>query len=268
MPPAPFICQPVGAGAWLDSGLALVHPDESWLAVADLHYGYEVCQRAAGGLFPLWGMEELESRLDRLIQHYRPTRLILAGDLLHASAAIRPLIDWLNRLRADGLELILIEGNHDRHLAKHLALVDEWTSGPWRFVHGHGCDDFSWPGTTIQGHWHPAWTLRDGAGTRLRLPAFVQRENQWILPAFSPWAAGTAWAARESDAITVCHPSRLLTVNPLARAAGTANSRLRPASNNPQKSGATLADEGSNANRPDPDLPSRTTAARRAGPGC
>ncbi len=40
----------------LDGRLALFHEVERWLAVADLHFGYELSQRAAGRLMPLWGM--------------------------------------------------------------------------------------------------------------------------------------------------------------------------------------------------------------------
>jgi metallophosphoesterase superfamily enzyme len=37
----------------LDSRLALFHEEDKWLAVADLHFGFELSQRMAGHLFPL-----------------------------------------------------------------------------------------------------------------------------------------------------------------------------------------------------------------------
>ena len=49
----------------LDGRLALYHGAEKWLAVADVHFGYELSQRAAGALFPFWGMAEIEGRLLR-----------------------------------------------------------------------------------------------------------------------------------------------------------------------------------------------------------
>ena len=39
----------------LDGRLALFHKRQRWLAVADLHFGYELSQRAAGRLMPMWG---------------------------------------------------------------------------------------------------------------------------------------------------------------------------------------------------------------------
>jgi metallophosphoesterase superfamily enzyme len=67
----------------LDGRLALFHESKRWLAVADLHFGYELSQRAAGNLFPLWGMQTIEARLRELLADYRPAHLILLGDLVH-----------------------------------------------------------------------------------------------------------------------------------------------------------------------------------------
>ena len=56
---------------------------ERWLAVADLHFGYELSQRAAGRLVPLWGMTSIEERLVELFAEYEPRHLIVVGDLVH-----------------------------------------------------------------------------------------------------------------------------------------------------------------------------------------
>ena len=52
----------------LDSRLALFHEQEKWLAIADLHFGFELSQRLAGRLVPLWGMESIETRLSQLLR--------------------------------------------------------------------------------------------------------------------------------------------------------------------------------------------------------
>src|SRR5437660_1741203 len=64
----------------LDGRLALFHRSERWLAVADLHFGYELSQRAAGRLVPMWGMATISERLTELINEYEPHRLIILGD--------------------------------------------------------------------------------------------------------------------------------------------------------------------------------------------
>ena len=40
---------------------------------------------------------------------------------------------------------------------------------------------------------HPAVAWWDGAGSSLKLPAVVVSSERIVLPAFSPWAAGTPW---------------------------------------------------------------------------
>jgi hypothetical protein len=63
------------------------HEEERWLAVADLHFGYELSQRAAGRLIPLWGMTSIEERLSELLDDYQPRRLLIVGDLVHNQAS-------------------------------------------------------------------------------------------------------------------------------------------------------------------------------------
>src|ERR1043166_6836208 len=73
----------------LDGRLALFHKTERWLAIADVHFGYELSQRAAGRLVPLWGMATISDRLDALGREYKPERLIILGDLVHDKTAVR-----------------------------------------------------------------------------------------------------------------------------------------------------------------------------------
>jgi DNA ligase-associated metallophosphoesterase len=190
----------------LDGRLALFHERERWLAVADLHFGYELSQRAAGNLFPLWGMQTIETRLEELLGDYEPAHLILLGDLVHNRAGageLRALVERLRRV----CEVRLIAGNHDRHL-QHGDLVDSWRSDGFYFHHGH-CAAPNGHSIQIVGHHHPAGVMRDGAGLHLKLPAFVQQPNCWIMPAFSPWAAGTEWPRDEHSRIWLCSPQRV-----------------------------------------------------------
>src|SRR4051812_49720609 len=73
----------------LDGRLALFHQTERWLAVADLHFGYELSQRAAGALVPMWGMATIAERLTKLVEEYEPQCLIILGDLVHDKTAAR-----------------------------------------------------------------------------------------------------------------------------------------------------------------------------------
>jgi uncharacterized protein len=198
----------------LDGRLALFHKRQRWLTVSDLHFGYEVSQRAAGNLFPLWGMQTIETRLNDLLHDYAPKHLVLLGDLVHDDTGGRALAALIKRL-GESCEVVLIAGNHDRGVAKHMDFADSWSSDGYYFHHGHCLRE---PSHSIQiiGHHHPARTVRDGAGLRLKLPVFIQQGNCWILPAFSPWAAGTEWTQQGPARMWLCSPQRILRVEETA----------------------------------------------------
>ncbi|MDQ2918311.1 MAG: metallophosphoesterase [Verrucomicrobiota bacterium] len=200
----------------LDGRLALFHREQRWLAVADLHFGYELSQRAAGRLVPLWGMTSVEERLEELLTEYRPRNLIIVGDIIHDRSAAPEAAQLIKRLSAV-CEPIVLSGNHDRQLGRAIELRESWRCDGFYFHHGHCAAEIS-DAIQIIGHHHPAGTITDGAGLRLKLPAFVQQQDCWILPAFSPWAAGTAWEAKLESRMWLCTPKRTLRL-PLIEAA-------------------------------------------------
>jgi uncharacterized protein len=200
----------------LDSRLALFHEGEKWLALADLHFGFELSQRMAGNLFPLWGMQSIETRLRELLRDYQPLKLILVGDLVHDKSGAQEFFSLVTRLREQS-DVILIGGNHDIAINRQRSnkecsrfdLIDSFATDQFEFHHGD-CDRKRNGRIQIIGHFHPAATLRDGAGLRLKFPALVQEIDCWILPAFSPWAAGTEWEERERSRTWLCTPQRIL----------------------------------------------------------
>ena len=202
----------------VDGRLALVHQTRRWLAVADLHFGYELSQRAAGRLVPMWGMRSIEDRLRELLADYRPSQLVIVGDVVHDKAAASEAVELIERL-GRLTEVIVLAGNHDRQLGPRLQLRESWEANGFYFHHGHCGADV---GERIQviGHYHPAGVVRDGAGLRLKLPAFVQQGSCWILPAFSPWAAGAAWQTTAQSQMWLCTPTRILRLSEAEAAAG------------------------------------------------
>jgi putative SbcD/Mre11-related phosphoesterase len=201
----------IGDGLLLDTRLALFHAAEKWLAVADLHYGYEISQRANGWLIPAWGMQHIEQRLGSLISEYEPTRVILVGDIVHSSVARNEAERFIDALRKLGPELILIRGNHDKGL-QGIPLLDEFRLGHFQFQHGHQRSNVGSEVIAVEGHIHPTWRFSDGSGTRLRAPALVQTAGKLILPAFSPWAAGVKLDMDEEYRLWVCTGSRIFTI--------------------------------------------------------
>jgi DNA ligase-associated metallophosphoesterase len=210
MPPIPCQQARIAENVVLDGRLALFHEREKWLAIADLHFGFELSQRVAGRLVPFWGMESSKTRLLQLLADYRPQRLIIVGDLVHDEAAAEPLCELLAHA-AEQCEVIAIAGNHDRKLPRVIVLQDSFATGRFKFHHGD-CQHDQKDRIEVIGHFHPAASLRDGAGLHLKFPAFVQGPTCWILPAFSPWAAGTPWEADGKSRIWICTPQRVLRI--------------------------------------------------------
>ncbi len=206
----------VGVDLVLDGRLALFHQAQSWLAVADLHYGYELSQRAAGRLVPFWGMASIEQRLKDMLLEFQPQHLVIVGDLVHDRAAAAEAAGLIERL-ATICKVIVLSGNHDRSFAGSPDLRNSWQTKGFYFHHGH-CAATVTDSVQIIGHHHPAGSVADGAGLRLKLPAFVQQGNCWVLPAFSPWAAGAAWEADAQSQIWLCTSERILRLPQVAAA--------------------------------------------------
>lgn len=203
-----FATAKVGSGCVLDSRRALYHAEGSWLAVADIHYGYELNRaRQHGALLPQWGMAATEKRLVMLLEQYKPRTVILVGDVMDGGGSVGETFKFLKRVRECVGLLVCVEGNHDRPaLRRDAHFVTHHSEGEFFFHHGHKFDRTAAhqpePGMIhVTGHEHPTLNLSDGAGLKLRLPALVQQRRgragtgveNWILPAFSPWAGGSPY---------------------------------------------------------------------------
>jgi len=205
----------------LDGRLALFHQIENWLAVADLHFGYELSQRAAGRLVPLWGMASISERLMTLVEQYAPRRLIILGDLVHDKTAAREAAQLLRDV-AIRCDVVAVAGNHDRQIHGQVEMVEFLKTDRFHFHHGHCAAEAS-DLTQIIGHHHPAAVITDGAGLRLKCPAFIQQSSCWIMPAFSPWAGGTPWAADDLTRVWLCTEDRVFQLEPGRRPVGGAS---------------------------------------------
>jgi metallophosphoesterase superfamily enzyme len=177
----------------LSSERSLYFNHERTLVVADIHWGYADSHRKIGNLLPLWGNEETDRRLSRLLEHYQPARMIWLGDSLHTPHAAPIAERFLSELNSS-IEMIILAGNHDRNWPR--AHAKEFQMGTCRFHHGDHPVQIEAGMMEIIGHLHPAFSWSDGAGLRLKLPALVEGPNRLILPSFSDWSAGAAWNGR------------------------------------------------------------------------
>lgn len=198
----------------LDSRRALFHETQGWMAVADLHYGHELCHERKRPEAGSWNMQTCEETLLSLIKDHAPCKLILVGDIMDGKGSANHALAFLTRLREAVPELISIKGNHDRPaLRKVWNFVETHQAGRYIFTHGHRWTESRWSDVStftrsamgvmvpdkerksvqITGHEHPSVMHKNASGMRKKHPAFVQEQitplmQRWILPAFSPWA--------------------------------------------------------------------------------
>ena len=169
---------------------ALFWPRESALLIADLHLGKADTFRAAGIALPSGGTRHDLDRLTALIERTHAQRLIVLGDMLHASAKTKRWRETWDAWRAAhaALNIDVIAGNHDRALAgagldivhhAHALAIEP-------FVLRHAPHE-THEAHVICGHVHPVVRLPRIAG---RWPAFVLDSALTILPSFSAFTGG------------------------------------------------------------------------------
>ena len=167
-PTPPPVC--IRPDVWLDARRALWFSRPRLLVVADLHWGYAESHRRHGNLLPLWGDDEITTRLRSLIEYHRPAAMLWLGDSLHTVSGRVAAERFLDEPGCP--PTTVLAGNHDvrwkRVNAPHLTEAGHY------FHHGDGAHEVPSDLTEVIGHHHPAITWNDGAGTRLKLPALVE----------------------------------------------------------------------------------------------
>ena len=153
---------------------------ERVLVVADLHIGWEVALADKGFFIPS-RTEKMVARMMRIIKRYKPTELILLGDVKHTIARAdlsewKDIPEFLEKIIKEVPDVKVIPGNHDGNLAPLLpesveilpvSGINLW--GEFGLFHGH-----SWPDPSllecpllITGHMHPLVTFKDASGFRI-----------------------------------------------------------------------------------------------------
>jgi DNA ligase-associated metallophosphoesterase len=201
---------------------ALWLPQRGLLAVADVHFGKAAAFRSHGIPVPSGTTAHNLAVLDALLAASGAGHLMFLGDFLHAkrgraAATLQALQDW--RWRHHRIRMTLVRGNHDRHAgdppaAMGMDCVDEpATEGPFLFCHHPGHVDPGPGQLAVAGHLHPAFTLAQRRD-RLRLPCYLLRKQELILPAFGDFTGGYDVTRSAGDRIFVVTPDAVLAVPP------------------------------------------------------
>ncbi len=206
-------------------GRAALLPDDATLLVADLHLGKAASFRHAGLPVPEGSSSADLARLGQLVSDTAAVRLVILGDLFHTSSGCTPAVleEFARfRRRIDHVEVVLVEGNHDRRVRISDELgIDRIAKSieqpPWLFVHEpppmlaegriHCC-----------GHLHPRLSIRSPSGDRLTQRCFVEEPRLWVLPAFGSFTGSSVvpikattrvWAAGDDAVVDVTRMAQL-----------------------------------------------------------
>ncbi len=166
-------------------------------AASDIHIGLEDELRRQGLAFPLEEEQMLLGRLDEVLDKFKPSVFVLAGDIVHSfdrmDKNVRDKFVAVMKLLEDQCTVILLRGSHDTMLTtlgkEPLDRYDAHDAGGFTFAHGHeSIDNHS---NLIMGHEHPVIEIE-----MERLPCFlygksvINGRDLFVLPAFNPLCQG------------------------------------------------------------------------------
>jgi len=177
------------------------HSETGALLLADLHIGYEATLEGEGFAMPRMQTIEMISRLNRAIDCYDPSVVIVVGDLKHnfdrnLAAEWNGVERFVDEISSK-VRLSILKGNHDNYLATILSkrgirLEKELSLGGISVAHGHETRS-AHSGGMILAHEHPALRIRESTGASVKMPCFLYDSDngRLVLPAFSPLALGS-----------------------------------------------------------------------------
>lgn len=185
----------LGEIRYLDRAVYL--PDSDALVLADVHLGRGRSDTVAA---PVDTILELENRVRRLCERFRPAQVVIAGDLLDAFDGVPPRVverteAILDAVVAADARPILVAGNHDGMLATVTdePVHEEYVLEGTVVCHGHASPEATGDRYVI-GHEHPALRIEG-----VKRPCYLVGEEAYegasvvVLPAFSPLLQGTAF---------------------------------------------------------------------------
>jgi len=213
-----------GLDLTLDAERAAYAPGERALLLADLHLGKAATFRAHARPVPESVTHADLDRLSRLVDRYRPDRLIILGDMFHAREAHAPAT--LGAIRAwrerHALPLTLVRGNHDRRAGDpspdlEVDVVDPpVTLGPCALAHEPPVDPTR---PTLAGHVHPGISPRQPGRRRapVRASCFWLTDDVIVFPAFSVFTGIEPVDPAPNDRIFAVGEGSIVEVRPTPR---------------------------------------------------
>lgn len=210
---------------WGGESLTLLHeralwwPAEKTLFIADPHFGKAATFRFAGIPVPETSHDDDLKKLSFILTHTAAQRLVILGDFLHAKNGrseelFAALHAW--RERHSGIEMVLVEGNHDRHAGalpgelRITCVKGPWTLGPFHCRH-EPQEAVELP--VLAGHIHPAFRLSERIGGSIHSPCFHFAPRLAVLPAFGSFTGTHSIRPSQGDRVFLVGEDSVLEIN-------------------------------------------------------
>ena len=171
------------------------------LIISDIHIGYEGALNREGIMVPRFQYKKILERINQIIQKYEPKSVVVNGDLKHEFGRItsqewKESKDFIEFLKTNFLDTILIKGNHDnftRFIAEKTGLdvYENYELGSYVIMHGDKLPDESTlkkSETIIIGHEHPCIGIRNGERLekiKCYLKGDYHGKNLIVMPSFN-----------------------------------------------------------------------------------
>lgn len=191
---------------------AVYWPETKSLLLADLHLGKESVFQQSGLAIPSGATNTTLRALRSLVHAWKPDRVIVLGDLLHAITGLTATLEQeLVVLLAEGIcpEWILIPGNHDRGAMRALRRCGWQIADELMQYHGveltHAPDSARTNSSmSITGHLHPSIRIPLSVREKTLLRCFWLNASRLILPAFGGWTGTKPISPAKGDRIFAC----------------------------------------------------------------
>ena len=206
----------------LSSDRSIYWEQEKALVMSDLHIGKTGHFRKAGIAVPQSVFKEDLQRLVALIQYFKPSTLIVVGDMFHSTA--NKELELFAKWRADFecLDIKLVKGNHDIlhknwYAQSRIELFDSTLKiSGFCFQHDPaecGKDDEGRNHYVFSGHIHPGITIHGAGKQSLKFPCFYFTETYCILPAFSLFTGTVSVRPKDNDMAFAIVNNLILQIN-------------------------------------------------------
>ena len=200
---------------WLSPERCIYWEEQKSLIVSDLHLGKTGHFRKSGIPIPQNLYKEDLQRLMNQIQYFKPSQMIVVGDLFHsiANKELDLFVKWRHDFQSLNIELI--KGNHDIlkqdwYSSANISVTKDHLSVA-NFCFVHDINEACEPSETIDyyfsGHIHPCISIRGTGRQELKFPCYYFNKTFSVLPAFGKFTGTALIEKKANDIVYAIIPS-------------------------------------------------------------